>query len=164
MPASMFSGDGFADSPVCNRSRTTILGCALIAYPRLRKRAETSAARSFKSGSGPQDPSSFLAGSLPFAHLGNRCLALRLQGQANPALERIAIAVGRDALTLAVGIDLEEVFADPRGKKQVAHRIGPSLRELQIGIHRAARIGVAVDADFERGRLRHRLGKHLNLV
>src|SRR5260370_13623570 len=164
----MFSGDGLADSPVCNRSRTTIWGCARIGYRRLRERLETSAARS-KCAPGRETSlllarSLRLARSLPLTHLGNRGPALRLQSQANPALERIAIAVGRHTLTLAVGVDLEEVFADPRGEKQVAHRIGPSLRELHIGVHRAARIGVAVNADLEGGRLGHRLGEHLNLM
>src|ERR1700730_18648382 len=99
MPASMFSGDGLADSPVCNRSRTTILGCALMPYPRLGARAETSAARSLKSPRAAR-PAPFLAESLVLTHLGNRCPALRLQRQANPALECIAIVVGGDTLTL----------------------------------------------------------------
>src|ERR1700731_1728333 len=101
MPASIFSGDGLADSPVCNRSRTTILGCALMRYRRLGARAETSAARS-TWGLRAARHSPF-SRSLVLARLGNRCPALRVQGQANPALERIAIVVGRDTLTLAVG-------------------------------------------------------------
>src|SRR5580658_10916825 len=127
MPASMFSGAGFAESPVCRRSSTTILGRSLIPYRRLARPAETSAARRdrLRAATPPRIP----AGSLAGTHLRHRRAALCLQCQANPAFECIAVAVGRDALALAVGVDFEHLIADPRGEKQVAHRIRAILRE-----------------------------------
>src|SRR5579862_1165320 len=104
MPARIFSGAGLADSPVCSRSRTTILGCTSIRYRRLGVPAETSAARSL--GSAPDRDRLHRVKSRVRTHLRDRRTILRLQGHSHPSFERKAIAVGRDALTLAVGIDL----------------------------------------------------------
>src|ERR1700734_667838 len=112
MPERIFSGDGLADSPVCSRSKTTILGRSLIRYRRLAVAAETSAARNTLH-SGPHGHPLFRARSLFLAHLCNRGGVLGLQSQANPPFERVTIAVLRDALAFAVSIDLECLAADP---------------------------------------------------
>src|SRR5277367_33943 len=137
MPARIFSGDGFADSPVRNRSSNTIFGWSTIRYRRRVAAAETRAARRVLA---PSRPSSLVFARLAGSHRqrrigrrsgraypGDRRRPCRLQGQPHATLQRVTVVIGGDALTLSIGVDFERLVVDTSRAEQIAHCVGALL-------------------------------------